>query len=146
GVGEVNQEAVNFYNEVIDELIENDIEPINNLFHFDMPMRLQEKGGWENREVVEAYVGFAKTCFDLFGDRVKKWFTHNEPLVPVEGGYLYQFHYPNKVDMKKAVQVAYHEALASAKAIKAYHEADQDGEIEIILKLTASYAGDEGNE
>src|SRR5699024_1683705 len=124
----------------------NDIEPFINLFHFDMPMKLQEKGGWENREVVDAYVKFAKTCFELFGDRVKKWFTHNEPIVPVEGGYLYQFHYPNIVDMKKAVQVGYHEALASAKAIKAYHEMGQDGEIGIILNLTPSYPRDEKNE
>src|SRR5699024_12869152 len=108
---EVNQEAVNFYNAVIDELIENDIEPFINLFHFDMPMRLQEKGGWENREVVEAYVEFAKTCSDLFGDRVKKWFKHNEPIVPVEEGYLYQFHYLNHVYMNKAVKVAYHEVI-----------------------------------
>ena len=146
GVGEVNQEAIHFYNNVIDELIANDIEPFINLFHFDMPMKLQEKGGWENREVVDAYVKFAKTCFELFGDRVKKWFTHNEPIVPVEGGYLYQFHYPNIVDMKKAVQVGYHEALASAKAIKAYHEMGQDGEIGIILNLTPSYPRDEKNE
>jgi len=145
GVGEVNQEAVDFYNDVIDELIANDIEPFINLFHFDMPMVLQEKGGWENRETVVAYVEFAKTCFELFGDRVKKWFTHNEPIVPVEGGYLYQFHYPNLVDMKKAVQVGYHEALASAMVIKEYHEMDQDGEIGIILNLTPSYPRDENN-
>lgn len=146
GVGEVNQEAVDFYNNVIDELIAHDIEPFINLFHFDMPMVLQEKGGWENRQTVEAYVEFAKTCFELFGDRVKKWFTHNEPIVPVEGGYLYQFHYPNLIDMKKAVQVGYHEALASAMAIKEYHEMKQDGEIGIILNLTPSYPRDENNE
>lgn len=145
GTGEVNQTAVNFYNEVIDELIANDIEPFFNLYHFDMPMRLQEKGGWENRETVEAYVAFAKVCFELFGDRVKKWFTHNEPIVPVEGGYLYQFHYPAVVDMKKAVQVAFHEILASAKAINAYHGINLDGEIGIILNLTPSYPRDENN-
>lgn len=107
-----------------------------------MPFALQEKGGWESKEVVEAYVTYAKTCFELFGDRVKKWFTHNEPIVPVEGGYLYQFHYPAVVDMKRAVQVAYHESLASAKAIKVYHEMNLDGEIGIILNLTPSYPRD----
>ncbi len=145
GTGEVNQKAVDFYNSVIDELIANDIEPFMNLYHFDMPMKMQEKGGWENRETVEAYVHFAKTCFELFGDRVKKWFTHNEPIVPVEGGYLYQFHYPAIVDMKKAAQVGYHEVLASAKAIKVYHELNQGGEIGIILNLTPSYPRDENN-
>ncbi len=145
GVGEVNQTAVDFYNDVIDELIANDIEPFMNLFHFDMPMALQENGGWEKRETVEAYVEFAKTSFELFGDRVKKWFTHNEPIVPVEGGYLYQFHYPNVVDMKRAAQVGYHIALSSAKAIEAYHAMDQGGEIGIILNLTPSYPRDENN-
>ena len=145
GKGEVNQKAVDFYNAYIDELIANGIEPFMNLYHFDMPMVLQEKGGWLNRETVDAYVAFAQTCFTLFGDRVKKWFTHNEPIVPVEGGYLYQFHYPNEINMKHAVQVGFHETLASAKAIKVYHEMNLDGEIGIILNLTPSYPRDEND-
>lgn len=145
GTGAVNPEAVKFYNSYIDELLANGIEPFMNLYHFDMPMPLQENGGWLNRETVTAYVAFAKTCFELFGDRVKKWFTHNEPIVPVEGGYLYQFHYPNIVDMKKAVAVGYHETLASAKAIEVYHEMDLGGEIGIILNLTPSYPRDPEN-
>lgn len=145
GVGEVNQEAVRFYNDYIDELIANGIEPFMNLYHFDMPFVLQEKGGWLSRETVEAYVVYVKTCFELFGDRVKHWFTHNEPVVPVEGGYLYQFHYPCEIDMKKAVTVGYHEVLSSAKAIQAYHEMGLDGEIGIILNLTPSYPRDEKN-
>lgn len=145
GKGEVNQKAVDFYNAYIDELIANGIEPLMNLYHFDMPMALQEKGGWLNRETVDAYVAFAQTCFTLFGDRVKKWFTHNEPIVPVEGGYLYQFHYPNEINMKHAVQVGFHETLASAKAIKVYHEMNLDGEIGIILNLTPSYPRDEND-
>lgn len=139
GKGEVNPKAVEFYNNVINEMIENGIEPFVNLFHFDMPLELQEIGGWTNRETVDAYVKYAQTCFELFGDRVKKWFTHNEPIVPVEGGYLYDFHYPNEVDFGKAVQVAYHSILASANAIKVYKEFNQGGKIGIILNLTPSY-------
>ncbi|MFB3161946.1 glycoside hydrolase family 1 protein [Neobacillus sp. 179-J 1A1 HS] len=139
GTGEVNPKAIEFYNNVINEFINNGIEPFVGLFHFDMPMELQKIGGWESREVVAAYEAFAKTCFELFGDRVKKWFTHNEPIVPVEGGYLYDFHYPNVVDFKKAVQVGYHTMLSSAKAIKAYRELKQDGKIGIVLNLTPSY-------
>ncbi|MBU5365636.1 glycoside hydrolase family 1 protein [Enterococcus devriesei] len=145
GIGEVNPKAVAFYNDYIDELLANDIEPFLNLYHFDMPMALQEIGGWTNRKTVDAYVSYAKTCFKLFGDRVKKWFTHNEPIVPVEGGYLYQFHYPNQISFKEAVAVGYHENLASAKAIKAYHEMNLGGEIGIILNLTPSYPRDEQN-
>ncbi|MHC5249230.1 glycoside hydrolase family 1 protein [Enterococcus sp. LJL90] len=145
GRGAVNPEAVKFYNSYIDELIANGIEPFFNLYHFDMPMALQKEGGWVNRKTVDAYVEFAKTCFELFGDRVKKWFTHNEPVVPVEGGYLYQFHYPNEIDMRKAVIVGYHENLASAKAIEVYHAMNLPGEIGIILNLTPSYPRDEAN-
>ena len=145
GRGDINPKAVAFYNDYIDELIANDIEPFINLYHFDMPLALQEIGGWENKEVVEAYVNYAKTCFQLFGKKIKKWFTHNEPIVPVEGGYLYKFHYPAVVDMKRAVQVAYHESLASAKAIKVYRDLNLDGEIGIILNLTPSYPRDANN-
>lgn len=139
GRGEVNQEAVTFYNNVIDELIANEIEPFVNLYHFDMPSELQEIGGFENREVVDLYENYAKTAFELFGDRVKKWFTFNEPIVPVEGGYLYDFHYPNIVDAKKAFQVAYNTIIASAKAIKVYRTLNLEGKIGIILNLTPSY-------
>lgn len=146
GVGEVNPKAVEFYNHVIDELIENGIMPIMNLFHFDMPLCMQEIGGWESREVVDAYANFAKTCFELFGDRVKHWMTFNEPIVPVEAGYLYDFHYPNVRDGKRATQVAFNTMLASAKAVEVYKNLNQDGKIGIILNLTPSYPRSTENE
>ncbi len=139
GRGEVNPEAVDFYRSVIQELRACGIEPFVNLFHFDMPLELQEEGGWENRDVVDAYAAYAETAFRLFGDRVKVWFTFNEPIVPVEGGYLYDFHYPNVVDFKRAVQVAYHTMLAHAKAVRAFRRAGIQGKIGIILNLTPSY-------
>lgn len=139
GVGEVNQLAVDFYGRVIDELIANDIEPFINLYHFDMPMCMQEKGGWESREVVDAYVNFATTCFRLFGGRVKHWFTFNEPIVPVEASYLYQWHYPRIVDFKRGAQVAHNTIVAHARAVEAFKNMKVDGEIGIILNLTPSY-------
>jgi 6-phospho-beta-glucosidase len=140
GIGAVNPTAVQFYNNVINELLENEIEPFVTLFHFDMPLAMQEMGGWESRDVVDAYARYAKICFELFGDRVKKWFTHNEPIVPVEGGYLYDFHYPNVIDFQRAVQVAYHTILAHAKAVQAFKQMNiPDGKIGIILNLTPSY-------
>ena len=135
----INQKAVDFYNNVINTMLENNIEPFINLFHFDMPMYLQEIGGWENREVVKHYQNYAKTCFELFGDRVKKWFTHNEPIVPVEFGYLGVHHYPAIVNFKRAVQVAYHIMLSSALAISEYKKLNLDGQIGIIINLTPSY-------
>lgn len=109
-----------------------------NLFHFDMPAALQKQGGWESDHVVDAYVEYARTCFSLYGKKVQRWFTFNEPIVHVECGYLNGFHYPCRHDMKAAVQVAYHTALASARAVQAFH-AMCDGKIGIILNLTPNY-------
>lgn len=142
---ELDDVAVEFYHNVIDELIKNDIEPIICLYHFDMPLTLQEHGGFENREVVNLYAKYAYKMFELYGDKVKKWFTFNEPVVVAEGGYLYEFHYPAIVDFKRAVQVAYNMNIASALAVKAYRELKQDGDIGIILNLTPSYPRDENN-
>jgi len=139
GKGEVSFEAVVFYNRLINKALYYGMEPVINLFHIDTPVTMQQIGGWENREVVKAYEKYAKTCFLLFGDRVKKWFTHSEPTVHVEGGYVYGSHYPNVVDFKRAVQVAYHTILSNALAVRAYRESRQDGKIGIILNLTPSY-------
>ncbi|MDX7809161.1 family 1 glycosylhydrolase, partial [Aeromonas caviae] len=73
GRGEPNPEAVAFYDAMLDELKAEGIEPFICLFHFDMPMSMQELGGWESREVIEAYAEFAATCFRLFGGKVKHW-------------------------------------------------------------------------
>ncbi len=139
GTGDVNPEAVDFYNQVIDTLIEQGIEPFICLFHFDMPMKMQAIGGFENRRVLQAYADYAETCFRLFGDRVKHWFTFNEPIVPVEGGYLYDFHYPNVLDFRRAATVAYHTVLAHAMAVSKYRDLKLSGRIGIVLNLTPSY-------
>lgn len=144
--GTVNEDAVRFYNAVIDECLAQGIKPVINLLHFDLPVVLQHKyGGWESKHVVDLFAKFARQCFQLFGDRVTDWFTFNEPLVIVDGAYLYQFHYPKIVDGKKAVQVAYNIALASAKAIAAFREmnVNPQGKIGIILNLTPSYPATE---
>ena len=146
GTGEINVKAVAFYNQVIDELLANDIEPFINLYHFDMPMCMQEKGGWESREVIDAYVNYAQNCFRLFGDRVKYWFTFNEPIVPVEASYLYNLHYPNVVDFRRGAQVAHHTIVAHSRAVAAFKDLNLEGRIGIILNLTPSYPRSEDPE
>lgn len=139
GHGEINQKAVDYYTDYFETLRDNGIEPFVNLYHFDMPLALQEIGGWENRLVVDYYKEYAKTAFELFGHIVKNWFTFNEPIVHVECGYLYQYHYPMKVDAKLAVQVGYHTALASAYAIQEFKKLDTGGKIGIVLNLSPAY-------
>lgn len=141
---EVDPVGVAFYNNVIDEFLSQGIRPIFNLHHFDLPVELYHKyGGWESKKVVDFFVGFAEQCFALFGDRVKDWVTHNEPMVVVDGEYLFQFHYPKLVDGKKAVQVAYNLNLASAKVMAKFREMGQPqagGRIGTVLNLTPTYA------
>lgn len=140
--GEVDEEGAAFYNNVINECLKNNITPFIALHHFDLPIELYNKyGGWESKHVVNLFVKFAAKCYELFADRVKYWITFNEPIVVVEGQYLYEFHYPKIVDGKKAVQVLYNLNLASAKAIEAFREGgyNKDGKIGIVLNLTPSY-------
>ncbi len=141
---EVDPVGVAFYNNVIDEFLSQNIRPIFNLHHFDLPVELYHKyGGWESKKVVDLFVGFAEQCFALFGDRVKDWVIHNEPMVVVDGEYLFQFHYPKLVDGKKAVQVAYNLNLASAKVMAKFREMGQPqagGRIGTVLNLTPTYA------
>ncbi|MGT2934935.1 glycoside hydrolase family 1 protein [Streptococcus castoreus] len=139
GIGQVNSKAVAFYRELFKEIKAQGIKPIVNLYHFDLPYILQEKGGWESKEIVWAYETYAKTCFSLFGDLVDTWITFNEPIVPVECGYLGHYHYPCKVDAKAAVQVAYNTQLASSLAVKACHEHNSEHKISIVLNLTPAY-------
>ncbi len=139
GVGDLNQEALIFYRQVFQKICDKGIRLMVNLYHFDMPYALEAKGGWENRETVYAFRDYAKACFENFGDLVDDWITFNEPIVHVECGYLYQYHYPNKVDAKLAVQVAYHTQLASSLAVEACHEMLPQHKIGIILNLTPAY-------
>lgn len=145
----LNEDAVRFYNEVIDEFIKNGIRPVMNLHHFDLPIELFEKyGGWESKKVVDLFVLFAQKCFELFSDRVLDWFTFNEPMVIVQGQYLEKFHYPLITDGKKAVQVAYNIQLASAKAIEIFKKTkkNKNARIGIILNLTPAYPASNNQE
>ena len=139
GYGKINEKAVEFYKDVFKRIKEEGINLFINLYHFDMPVALQNIGGWEKREVVEYFANYAKVCFELFGDYVDRWITFNEPIVHVEMGYLLQYHYPMEVDPKKAVLVGYHTQLASSRAIEEFkktklHELGR--KIGIVLNLT----------
>lgn len=140
----LNPKAVEFYRNYFQEMLDNGVEPIINLFHFDMPWWLMEKGGWEARESVDHFAFYAKTAFEQFGDLIKTWATFNEPLVHIECGYMGDAHWPKVRDFKRAIQVGYHTMLAHAKAVEAYRtNPHNDGKIGIILNLSPVYAKSE---
>lgn len=78
---EPNMAGIKFYNDTINNLLEAGIQPLVTLFHWDTPVVLQnEFGGFNSSQIIEPYLYYADICFKYFGDRVKHWYTFNEPL------------------------------------------------------------------
>lgn len=133
GCGEVNQAGIDFYNRVIDYCLANGIEPNVTLFHYDLPDCIAQKGGWENRSIIEEFAAYAKVCFEAFGDRVKLWVTINEPKYYAYCSNMVGNYPPNhRQDFHRYFITLYHEALASAKTAALYHELKLNGEIGIV--------------
>uniref|UniRef100_A0A8C8S6Q4 Cytosolic beta-glucosidase n=1 Tax=Pelusios castaneus TaxID=367368 RepID=A0A8C8S6Q4_9SAUR len=85
--GFINQQGVDYYDKIIDDLLANGIVPMVTLYHFDLPQHLEDQGGWRSDAISEAFDNYAQFCFRTFGDRVKLWITINEPYVVAKDGY-----------------------------------------------------------
>lgn len=133
--GNINPEGAEFYHKVIDCSKDNDIEVFMNLYHFDMPSYLCDRGGWENREVVEAYAKYARKAFKEFGQKVKCWFTFNEPIVEPDAKFRLQQWYPYVKDEKRAITVQYHITLAHCLAVNEFRKAMEAGELRKDAKI-----------
>nr|CAD7570538.1 unnamed protein product [Timema californicum] len=133
----LNQAGIDHYNNVINELLDNDIQPLVTMYHWDLPQHLQDLGGWVNPILVEYFEDYARVLFTEFGDRVKWWLTFNEPLV-FSYGYSIAAAFAPSVDAPGVGNY-----LASATILKAharaYHlyddefRAKQNGRVSITL-------------
>lgn len=143
---EVREErGFDFYDRLINELLENGIKPVPTLYHWDLPQPLQEKGGWANRETVDAFAKYAAAAVEAYGDRVHEWITLNEPWCVTWLGYMSGVHAPGVQNLDDAMAAAHHTALAHAEATRAMREVRDDLRIGLALNMTTYRIEDESD-
>ena len=141
GDGAVNPAGIAFYRQVIDELLDNGIQPVVTLYHFDLPYALVEKyNGWEDRRCVRAFERYARLCFETFGDKVKYWQAINEQNLMIRVNERMNIRETDawKADKIRA-QMDYHMFLAHALAVSACHEMVKGGNIGPAVSASCTY-------
>ncbi len=118
GRGAVNAAGLDFYDRLVDGLLEAEITPFLTLYHWDLPQALQDQGGWVNRETAHAFAGYAKTVVERLGDRVPYWATHNEMWCTAFLGYHRGLFAPGIQDFKRALAAAHHVLLSHGLALQ----------------------------
>jgi beta-glucosidase len=132
--------GVAHYDRLIDGLLERGIEPVVTLYHWDLPQRYEDRGGWRNRDTVERFTEFATVCYETYGDRVKWWLTINEPWIVGLLGYLHGLHAPGySDDVLGEVTVFHHLLLAHGRAVDAYRATGHAGKIGLAPNLSPHY-------
>lgn len=143
GKGKVNDRGISYYNNLINECLKYNIEPIVTMFHFDLPQKLQEEGGWSNRQSVEWFVEFSDILFRNFGDRVKYWLTINEQnMLTLVGPIIGTFHVPQNCDntLKELYQQNHHMLIAQAKSMALCHQLLPESKIGPAPNISLVYA------
>jgi len=147
GRGAVNKAGLEFYERLVDRLLDAGITPFVTLYHWDLPQALQEIGGWANRDVAYYFRDYAALVGQVLGDRVKHWITHNEPWVTAVIGHLWGVHAPGIHDLPTAILVAHNLLLSHGEAVRALRDIGDDGtKVGITLNLTPAYPATESDE
>lgn len=120
GIGKVNEKGLEFYDQLIDELVANDITPYVTLFHWDYPYELYKMGGWLNPQSPDWFAEYTKVVVERLSDRVTHWFTQNEPQCYIGLGHYSGVHAPGlKLGLKDVLQAAHNSMLAHGKSVQA---------------------------
>jgi beta-glucosidase len=134
GFGKINPAGLDFYDHLVDAMLEANIDPYVTLHHWDLPQALYEKGGWLNRDNLAYFADYSALMAKYLGDRVRHWATFNEPIVIAEAGYLGGGHAPGlKGDSKSAGQVIHHLLVAHGLAVQALRAVDPALQLGIVL-------------
>jgi beta-glucosidase len=139
GQGRPNPAGAAFYDRLIDALLERGIEPCPTIYHWDLPQALEDAGGWLSRSTTDRFGEYAASCFSAFGDRVRTWFTVNEPWVAATLGYRLGIHAPGMQDLGLAVRASHHLLLGHGVAVGAFRASGQAGRIGPVLSLSPTY-------
>jgi beta-glucosidase len=135
GHGAVNAAGLDFYSRLVDDLLEHGIEPFATLYHWDLPQRLQDEGGWANRATAEAFTEYADAVSRKLGDRVKQWITHNEPWCASMLGYQTGRHAPGLTDWPTALAASHHLLLSHGWAVPVLRANSRSAKVGITLNL-----------
>lgn len=139
GRGPVNPHGLDFYERLVDALLENGIEPMATLFHWDLPAALDDRGGWLNPDIAQWFADYASVVFTKLDDRIKLWATLNEPWVVTDGGYLHGALAPGHRNRFEAPIATHHLLRAHGAAVEAYR-AHGRHDIGIVVNLEPKYA------
>lgn len=118
GTGQVNPKGLDFYDRLVDGLLERGITPVATLYHWDLPQALEDTGGWTNRDTAHAFADYARVVGEALGDRVGIWTTLNEPWCSAYLGYGSGAHAPGRTDGAAALTAVHHLNLAHGLAIQ----------------------------
>jgi len=135
GRGPVNPAGLDFYDQLVDGLMEAGITPFVTLYHWDLPQALQDEGGWAARSTAEAFVTYADILSRRLGDRVKNWITHNEPAVVVIAGNIEGRHAPGIQHLPTALRVSHHLLLSHGWAVPVIRQNSPASEVGITLNM-----------
>ena len=146
GVGRVNEMGLDFYDRLIDSLLEREIAPWLTMYHWDLPEALQLRGGWNNREIVEWFGEYSEVLTSRFGDRVKNWMTLNEPLCSAWLGHLYGDMAPGIKDLQTALNVSHNLLMSHGLACQVIRSNVSEANVGIVINVTPAVPATDSQE
>ncbi len=127
-----NEEGVGFYNRLLDEILNNDLEPFPTLYHWDLPIRFSRMGSWENQDTCKRFADYSYFVSQQFGDKFEKVATINEPWCVSWLSHYLGEHAPGKKDLKSAVITMHNILLAHGLSLQAL-KSNRSHKIGIVL-------------